>query len=143
VTTPTWTPCAGGVVLDEYGRILLVLRGQEPYAGHWSLPSGRREPDEDAAAAAAREVLEETGLVVEVGELLGVVRRQDAVGRYHFEVHDFACRVVGGSLRAGDDAADARWFDLDDVRALRLPPGLLDALEDFGVVPGTPVPDGG
>lgn len=121
-------------MIDEHGRILLVLRGHEPYAGHWSLPSGRREPDEDAAAAAAREVLEETGLVVEVGELLGVLRRQDAMGRHHYEVHDFACRVVGGSLRAGDDAADARWFAPDELSTLVLSPGLLEALRGFGVL---------
>jgi len=135
VPAASWIPCAGGVVLDDSGRILLVLRGHEPFAGHWSLPSGRREPGEDAAVAAAREVLEETGLVVEVGALLGVLRRQDAEGHHHFEVHDFACRPVGGTLRAGDDAADARWFSLAEVPALRLPPGLLQALRDFGLVP--------
>jgi ADP-ribose pyrophosphatase YjhB (NUDIX family) len=129
------------VVLDEQGRILLVLRGHDPFAGHWSLPSGRREPGEAAAAAAAREVLEETGLVVEVGDLLGVLRRQDADGRYHYEVHDFACRPVGGTLRAGDDAADARWFDPAQLDGLTLSPGLLQALREFGVVRPEPPPD--
>jgi ADP-ribose pyrophosphatase YjhB (NUDIX family) len=127
-------------VLDPQGRILLVLRGHEPFAGHWSLPSGRCEPGEDAAAAAAREVLEETGLAVEVGDLLGVLRRQDAAGRYHYEVHDFACRPVAGALHAGDDAADARWFDVDELPGLDLSPGLLDALRDFGVAPPARAP---
>lgn len=131
---PTWTPCAGGVVRDDRGRILLVQRGHEPFTGTWSLPSGRMLAGEQPRAAAAREVLEETGLVVEVSELLGIVRREDPQGRYHYEIHDFACRPVGGRLRAGDDAADARWYELDELDALSLSPGLLAALREFGVV---------
>jgi ADP-ribose pyrophosphatase YjhB (NUDIX family) len=135
VGCPVWTPCAGGVLRDEDGRLLLVLRGQEPHAGTWSLPSGRTGPGETARQAAAREVLEETGLVVQVGDLLGVVRRSDPRGRYHYEISDFACRAVGGTLRAGDDAADAAWFSLAQVVDLPLAPGLLDALAEFGVLP--------
>jgi ADP-ribose pyrophosphatase YjhB (NUDIX family) len=134
VGCPVWTPCAGGVLRDDEGRLLLVLRGQEPYAGTWSLPSGRTGRGETARQAAAREVLEETGLVVEVGDLLGVVRRSDPQGLYHYEISDFACRAVGGTLRAGDDAADAAWFTLAQVADLPLAPGLLDALAEFGVL---------
>ncbi len=134
VTCPVWTACAGGVLRDEQGRLLLVKRGNEPYRGTWSLPSGRTAPGETARQAAAREVLEETGLVVEVDELLGVVRRQDPAGRYHYEISDFACRPVAGTLQAGDDAADVGWFSLDELASLPLSPGLLDALAEFGVL---------
>jgi ADP-ribose pyrophosphatase YjhB (NUDIX family) len=79
-------------------------------------------------------VREETGLVVEVGDLLGVVRRSDPHGRYHYEISDFACRPVGGTLRAGDDAADVAWFTLAQITELPLAPGLLDALAEFGVL---------
>jgi len=65
--------CAGAVVRDGAGRLLLVQRGRAPSAGLWSLPGGRVEPGETAAEAAAREVTEETGLVVEVHELLATV----------------------------------------------------------------------
>jgi 8-oxo-dGTP diphosphatase len=134
MSCPVWTPCAGGVVRDQDGRILLVRRGHEPYAGTWSLPSGRTLPGEPHRTAAAREVLEETGLVVEVTDLLGIVRRQDPDGLFHYEIHDFACRPVGGRLQAGDDAADVGWFGLDELASLTLSPGLLDALGEFGVL---------
>jgi len=90
--------------------------------GLWSLPGGRVEPGESAVQAAAREVLEETGLQIEVGDLLASVRIGD------YLVHDFAAVVVGGTLRAGDDAADARWCSFDEAELLPLTPGLLDEL---------------
>lgn len=130
----TWTLCAGGVVTDEDGRLLLVRRGHDPFRGSWSLPSGRAEPGEHAQEAARREVLEETGLVVKVGSRLGVVHRRDPAGTQRYEIHDFACQVVGGTLAAGDDADDVGWFTADQVAALPLTPGLLDALRDFDVL---------
>jgi len=90
----------------------------------WSLPGGRVEPGESAAAAAAREVREETGLDVEVGQLLIEAVIWD--GRYR--VQDFAATVVGGDLRAGDDAADVRWVELDALASMPLSPGLLEEL---------------
>jgi len=119
-------------VRDEDGRLLLVRRGHEPFAGTWSLPSGRNLPGEAPRDAAAREVLEETGLVVEVGDLLGVVRRES--GPHHYEIHDYACRAVGGRLRAGDDAAEVAWVALEALDDLPLSPGLRGALRDFGVL---------
>ena len=124
--------CAGAVVRDAAGRLLLVRRGREPALGRWSLPGGRIEPGETAADAAAREVLEETGLEVEVGELLTTV---DLAGS-NFRVHDFAATVVGGDLRAGDDATDVRWYADDEVVTLQLSPGLLDELRRLGAIPG-------
>jgi len=122
--------CAGAVVRDAAGRLLLVRRGREPAIGRWSLPGGRIEPGETAADAAAREVLEETGLVVEVAELLQTV---DLWGDYR--VHDFAASVRGGSLRAGDDASDARWCTPEEVAAMDLSDGLLDELRRMGAIP--------
>lgn len=122
-------PCAGAVVRDERGRLLLVRRGFEPARGTWSLPGGRIEPGETPAEAAAREVREETGLVVRIGELLRTV----ALGDYL--VHDFAAVVVGGELAAGDDATDVRWVSADQRRALTLSPGLAEELTRMGVRP--------
>src|SRR5690349_12959633 len=99
---------AGAVIRDDQGRLLLIQRGHEPALGRWSLPGGRLEPGETSAQAVVREVEEETGLVIEAGELLATID----LG--HFIVDDYAATVVGGELRAGDDAADVRWCTLDE-----------------------------
>jgi ADP-ribose pyrophosphatase YjhB (NUDIX family) len=70
-------------------------------------------------------VREETGLDVDVGRLLATV----PIGDYL--VHDFAATVVGGALRAGDDATDVRWCDEDQAALLPLTPGLLDAIRSM------------
>jgi 8-oxo-dGTP diphosphatase len=120
--------CAGAVVRDADGRLLLVRRGRPPAQGSWTLPGGRVEPGESAAEAAVREVREETGLDVEVGELLATL---PVLG---YLVHDFTATVIGGSLCAGDDADDVGWFDVDELAALELSPGLLDALLGMNVL---------
>ncbi|HVV74956.1 MAG TPA: NUDIX hydrolase [Mycobacteriales bacterium] len=122
--------CAGAVIRDGAGRVLLVRRGRPPAEGTWSLPGGRVEPGETPPEAAAREVREETGLDVVVGVLLQSVTIWD--GRYL--VHDFAATVSGGTLRAGDDAADVRWCHPAEVESLPLSPGLLTELRRMGVL---------
>jgi 8-oxo-dGTP diphosphatase len=120
--------CAGAVVLDDAGRVLLVRRRNPPSAGLWSVPGGRVEPGEDVAAAVAREVREETGLVVEVGPRLMTLVLAD-----QYLVHDHAAHVVGGELVAGDDASDVGWFGRDDLTGLGTSPGLLAALDAMRV----------
>jgi 8-oxo-dGTP diphosphatase len=133
-------PCVGAVVKDADGRLLLIKRGQEPAKGRWSVPGGRVEAGESDVEATAREVLEETGLRVRVGRLAGTVER-DAPGGGVYLINDYVCEVYVESgdgidaVRAGDDAADAGWFTLDEVRALDTSPGLLEALTSWGVLP--------
>jgi 8-oxo-dGTP diphosphatase len=124
---------AGAVVRDAAGRFLLVQRGHEPEAGRWTLPGGRVEPGESPAAAAAREVAEETGLDVAVGREWLVLERPAGPGVV-FEIHDFVAEPLGGALRAGDDAADAGWFAPADLAGMPLTTGLLDHLEAAGFV---------
>jgi 8-oxo-dGTP diphosphatase len=123
----------GAVVTDGHGRLLLIKRGHEPGAGLWSLPGGRIEPGETDAEALVREMLEETGLTVEPGRLLGRVQRPGAGGDV-IDIRDYAATVTGGTLRAGDDAADARWVRTEDLGALATTEGLVEALTGWGVL---------
>jgi len=112
-----------GVVVWHGERVLLVRRGKLPRAGHWSLPGGAQELGETVAAAARREVLEETGLVVEIGEVLAAVdmiEREAGRVRYHYTLIDFSAEAAGPELQPGGDAADARWFTPEEVAALGL-----------------------
>lgn len=127
-------PCAGAVVHDAAGRLLLIRRGQEPGRGLWSLPGGRCEPGETAAETAVREVREETGLDVLAGRLVGRVERA-GLGSAVYLIDDVACTVVGGELAPGDDADDARWVDAAGLALLPLTEGLLDALTGWHVLP--------
>ena len=126
--------CVGGIVRSDDGRLLLVLRGQEPAKGTWSVPGGRVDPDESDAEATAREVLEETAVPVRVGRLVGTVER-NAPGGGVYVIRDYLCEPEPGAVvRAGDDAADAAWFSSDEVRELTTAPGLVEALEEWGVL---------
>ena len=90
---------AGGVIFDEQCRLLLILRSKAPAALTWSVPGGKCRPGEPPAIACAREVSEETGLIVQVVRLAGRVRRA-APGGDVYVIDDFVCRVVDGTLRA-------------------------------------------
>lgn len=127
-------PCVGALVHDHDGRILLVRRARPPSAGLWSLPGGHVEPGEDDASAIVREVAEETGLQVRPGRLVGVVERKAPAGGVYV-IRELACEVVGGFLRPGDDAADARWFSADDLRETETVPDLVEVLTDWELMP--------
>jgi 8-oxo-dGTP diphosphatase len=100
----------GAVILAPAG-VVLVKRRYEPLAGRWSLPGGAVEVGEPLEQSIAREVVEETGLIVEVGPIVEVFDRilLDADGRvqYHFVLIDYLCRPIGGGLEAGSDVEDA------------------------------------
>ncbi len=129
-------PCVGAILADGE-RILLIRRGHEPEAGRWSLPGGRIEPGETDHQALVREVREETGLEVIPGPLVGAVDRALPGGGV-LEIRDYVADITGGTLAAGDDADDARWFSVRELGRLPLSSGLLEALNDWGVA--GPVP---
>ncbi len=131
---PLIEPCAGGIVFDAAGRLLVIERGQPPAQGRWSIPGGRCRIDETTADACVREVREETGLTVTVERLAGQVERDRPSGGIYL-IDDFVCHLVGGELRAGDDAADARWVSRRELATLPLSPGLWDALAGWGALP--------
>jgi 8-oxo-dGTP diphosphatase len=118
----------GAIIIDPdratQPRVVLVKRAHPPIQGQWSIPGGVLEVGEFVREAAIREAREETGLIVEPGQLLGVYDRvlRDAENRvqYHYVLIDFLCRAVGGELLAGSDAAEARWFTREALPALNL-----------------------
>ena len=113
-----------GAIIIEGSRVLLVKRAHPPIAGQWSIPGGALEIGELVREAAVREAREETGLVVEPGELLGVfdrvLRDPEQRVQYHYVLIDFLCKPVGGELCAASDAAEARWFTRAELPALNL-----------------------
>lgn len=117
---------AVGAVIVDGNRVLLVKRGQEPLRGAWTLPGGAVEVGETLDAALAREVLEETGLSVEVGPVVEVLDRVqfDADGRveYHYVIIDYVCRAFAGFAVCGSDAQDVRWVPIADLAELRVAP---------------------
>jgi 8-oxo-dGTP diphosphatase len=122
-----------GAIIVEQRRVVLVKRGHPPLLGEWSIPGGVLETGETLREAAAREALEETGLTVEVGELLGVydriVRGEDARTRYHYVLIDFLCRKTSGDLKAAGDADDARWFTHAQAGELALPQDTVEVIK--------------
>ena len=114
-----------GAIIVERGRVALIKRGKPPLLGEWSIPGGMLELGETVRQGAEREALEETDLVVRVTELLGVFDRvvldDDKRCQYHYVLIDFLCERISGDLRTAGDAADARWFTLEDIGKLPLP----------------------
>ncbi len=123
--------CVGAIARRD-DSLLLIQRGRGAAVGEWSVPGGRVEFGESLAEAARRETAEETGLEVVVGDVIGWVERVSA--EHHFVIVDFAVTVVGGTLRAGDDAADVRWVAVDDLGSVKLVDGLLSFLREHGVI---------
>lgn len=109
---------AVGIVLFEGERVLLVQRRHPPHTDCWTIPGGKVRFGETLADAAQREMREETGLDVKTLRPLHIAELIDAPNAnasYHYIVIDIAARLIGGTLQAADDVADARWFTREEL----------------------------
>ena len=118
-----------GAVIIREDRVLLVRRATEPLKGEWSVPGGVLELGEKLRDGIRREVLEETGLEVEPGEVLDVFDSifRDEQGRtqYHYVLIDYRCRLLLGEAKAGSDVSEVRWVQEVELAAM----GLRDSIE--------------
>ena len=125
-------PGVGAIILSR-NSILLVQRARNPLKGYWSLPGGLIESGEKIEDALCREVHEETGLIVRPTRMFEIFERimQDQQGRpeYHYILHDCMCKVVGGELKAGDDAGRVDWVPRTKLNDLKLTEGTLAVIE--------------
>jgi ADP-ribose pyrophosphatase YjhB (NUDIX family) len=122
-----------GAVVVRDDELLMVKRGKDPGKGLWSLPGGRVERGEYLADALRREVREETGLDVTVGDLVGIF---EVVGEPHYVVLDFFARAEheDALAAAADDVDEVRWVPLDHVGELECTPRFVETLRGWGVL---------
>jgi 8-oxo-dGTP diphosphatase len=122
---------AGVVVKD--GCVLMVQRGADPGRRQWSIPGGRLHLGERVRDGVEREVLEECGVRVRAGDVLGVAdliqRDGDGRVRYHYVLVDLAAEHLSGDPCPASDAMAARWVPLGELPALDMPDRLRDLLE--------------
>ncbi len=113
----------GGVVISR-NRVLLIRRGNPPLQGEWSIPGGMLEVGETLAEGVRRELAEETGIEVRVGELIEVFERisRDGAGKpeYHYVILDYFCEALGGEARPGSDVTDVAWVAEQDLEKYSL-----------------------
>ena len=109
-----------GVVVRKEDRVLIIQRGNAPGRGEWGLPGGALEIGETWRDAAVREVREECGIEIALGDILDavdiIVRDDDGRAQYHYALVDFAATYVSGELRAATDVSDTRWISLSELK---------------------------
>lgn len=130
---------AVGAIVFKDGKVLLVRRGKPPARDVWAIPGGSVEVSETLQRAAEREIYEETGITIQALEPIYafdyIERDASGCARFHYVIVDLAADYVGGELRPGDDALEARWVSAPDLPNLRVSSKTLQLLKerfDFG-----------
>jgi 8-oxo-dGTP diphosphatase len=126
---------AVGAIVVADGAMLMVQRGRAPAKGLWSVPGGRVEAGEYLSEALIREVREETGITIQVGELAGIF---EVLGEEHYVILDYLATAASGSAPVpGEDAAAARWVPLDEIPSLECTPRFVETMRAWGVLPAS------
>lgn len=125
-----------GAITFKDGKVLLVKRGIEPSRGLWAIPGGTLKLGETLQEYAAREILEETGITINVGDCVYVfdfIERDDQRKiKFHYVIVDFAADYFSGEAKGADDAEDARWFSPEDLEAVPVAVNTTHALKSLG-----------
>jgi ADP-ribose pyrophosphatase YjhB (NUDIX family) len=135
-------PAASAVVTDDAGRILLIRRSDN---GLWTIPGGAMEPGEDIAACCRREVLEESGIKVDITRLIGIYSNPRHVIEYaNGEVRQqfsvcFACRPVAGELSTSDESSEVGYFTIAELATMDIHPSIRLRITHFGESRPVPV----
>ena len=112
--------CGVGIVVFHQQKVLLIRRGKPPRQGEWSIPGGKQKLGETLQQAARREVQEETGLKLGPLMLVDVVdsifKDSQKQIQYHYSLIEWTGEFVSGELNAADDASDAEWFELSEIK---------------------------
>ena len=122
----------GAIILNR-NRVLLVERGKSPLKGYWSLPGGVLETGERLEEGVCREVLEETGLLIQPLRVVTIFERIMRDGRgaaeYHYVLVDYLCRVTGGKLGAASDVRRVEWVRRGELSDYKITEGTLPVIE--------------
>ncbi|MCX5848636.1 MAG: NUDIX hydrolase [Deltaproteobacteria bacterium] len=125
-----------GAITIKDGKVLLVKRGIEPSKGLWAIPGGTLKLGETLQECAAREILEETGITIKVGDCVYVfdfIERDDKRKiKFHFVIVDFSADYISGEPTGADDALEARWLSPSDLRELPVAINTINALRSLG-----------
>ena len=137
---PTRQVVAVGAIVFKNNRVLLVRRAQPPSQDLWAIPGGRVEIGETLQEAAQREILEETGITIQALEPVYtfdyIERDGSAPPRFHYVIIDLTADYIDGEIRAGDDAAEARWVAAEELDGMKVSSKTLKLLKkqfDFGI----------
>ncbi|MGR9036955.1 MAG: NUDIX hydrolase [Gammaproteobacteria bacterium] len=120
----------GGIVFNSHNQVLLIKRDKPPAKGLWSVPGGRLEPGESMVEACRREFKEETGLAIEVEQVVAVVERR--IENYHYVIIDFLARLQDQASSmpvAQSDVAEAKWVDVSDIAGYPMVDGLAEIIK--------------
>lgn len=115
----------GGVVFNSKGEVLMICRNKQPAMGQWSVPGGCLDPGESLVDACRREIKEETGMDVNVKNIVAVVERR--LDKFHYVIIDFFAELEPGSISLPvpqTDVSEARWVVMDELNTLNLVVGL-------------------